>query len=203
MVQGVWLANSDVKECSTAHIAHYEHPLLSLAHRPRRIDFRKGDVVRCNCLIADIDYVDVACILHHTDKVREEWVEHNSWDLLANLVLQGRQLLVRICLVDWVRQFNRKLHNSWELVPNGDEAVNAASDDLVEISINDEDVASMANSAFCVYLVVVVFVRFSPQHYLAAPSACHQPKFSHYTLCEKQLKNLRPVRNLRHVISLS
>jgi len=36
----------------------------------------------------------------------------------------------------------------------------------------------MANSAFCVYLVVVVFVRFSPQHYLAAPSACHQPKFS-------------------------
>lgn len=78
----------------------------------------------------------------------------------ADLILDCRQLHIRGGLVQRVRQLNCKLHYTRKLVPHRDKTVNSARDNLVVRTINHEDIAPVADSAFRCDLKIVVFVRF-------------------------------------------
>ena len=75
------------------------------------------------------------------------------------------------------------------MIPDSEEAVRAATHNIIGLAIKSIDVTAMTDPHFSIDCEIVLFVRPGPEDHLAVPESCSDPKLT-LTLDELDTANL-------------
>ena len=64
------------------------------------------------------------------------------------------------------------------MIPDAEEAVRTATDDVVCLAVKSIDVAAMTDPHFSIDSEVVLFIRSGPEDHFAMPKSCSNPEFT-------------------------